>query len=152
MARQDLNSMMTEVEGSERRLSVPAEDRRERAAILANNHEAEIKLRQAKDYMSKIRVKKSRDAAVFQLGQIVSHYPNTPQAHEAADILVGMGIEPPMILADGNRYPIIGGADGLDVDRTAGRGAAEVGRRAAGSAPEPHPSEVYVPGVAPEWE
>ncbi len=154
MAREDLNSLMTEVEGSERRLSVPAEDRRERAAILANNHEAEIKLRQAKDYMSKIRVKKSRDAAVFQLGQIVSHYPNTPQAHEAADILAGMGIDPPMILAEGNRYPIIGGADGLEVDRAAGQGAARVGdrRRGAGNAAGPGPSDVYVPGVAPEWE
>ena len=168
LARQDLNMMMVEVEGTERKLSLPAEDRRQRAAILANNHDAEIKLRQAKAYISKIRVKKSRDAAVFQLGEIVSHFPNTPQAREAADLLLGMGIEPPMILAEGNRYPIAGGMDELEIDRTQGSGAARVGRQnEAGPPPRqggapfspaptgsayPDPANVYIPGVASEWE
>lgn len=114
-ARNDLASFMTEVEAPEQTLSGPAEERRQRAVALANSHEADMKLRQAKDYMQKIRVKKSRDAAVFQLGEIVSHYPNTPQANEAANLLLGMGIEPPMVLSSGNRYPVpSGGATMLD--------------------------------------
>lgn len=105
-ARQDLASVMTEVESTDEQLSGPAEERRQRAVTMANSHEAELKLRQAKDYMTKIRVRKSRDAAVFQLGEIVSHYPNTPQAREAADLLMEMGIQPPLVLSDGTRYPL----------------------------------------------
>ena len=106
-ARDDLNVVMDDVERSDpASLSPEAEERRQRAVAIANNLEAETKLRHAKEYLRSIRVKKSRDSAVFLLGDIVSHYPNTSQAGEASDILRGMGIEPPMVLSDGSRFPL----------------------------------------------
>jgi tetratricopeptide (TPR) repeat protein len=105
-ARSDLARVMSDVERNDEILSGPAEERRRRAVALANNLEAENLLRTAKSYMSQIRVRKSRDAAVFQLGEIVSRYPDTEQAAEAEGLLREMGIEPPMRLAEGNRFPI----------------------------------------------
>ncbi len=105
-ARSDVARVMDDVERNDRALSGPAEERRRRAVALANDMEAENLLRTAKNYMSQIRVRKSRDAAVFQLGEIVSNYPETAQAAEAAELLRGMGIEPPMRLSDGDRFPI----------------------------------------------
>jgi tetratricopeptide (TPR) repeat protein len=116
-ARNDLGSIMDDVERADAGLSGAAEERRRRAVAVANDMEAETKLRHAKEYLKNVRVRKSRDAAVFLLGDLVSHFPGTIQAGEAADILRGMGIEPPMTLSDGDRFPITSGWDGRrDVD------------------------------------
>lgn len=104
--RDDLSNIMDDVERSQDRLSPEAEKRRQRAVELANTMEAETKLRQAKEYLRSIRLKKSRDAGVFLLGEIVSRYPTTSQAGEAAEMLRGMGIEPPVALSDGTRFPL----------------------------------------------
>ncbi len=105
-ARSDVARVMDDVEREGGALSGAAAERRRRAVALANDLEAENLLRTAKNYMNQIRVRKSRDAAVFQLGEIVSNYPDTAQASEAAELLRGMGIEPPMRLSDGERFPI----------------------------------------------
>ncbi|MCD8352687.1 MAG: hypothetical protein LUC93_18955 [Planctomycetaceae bacterium] len=128
-ARVDLATVMDDVENAERRLSMPAEERRRRAVVLANDLEATNKLRQAKDYMTKMRVKKSRDAAVFLLGDVVSHYPDTEQAREAADLLRDMGIEPPMKLSDGSRFPLAPPSP----ETTARNAARQAARNGAGS-------------------
>ncbi len=107
-ARTDLSNIMQEVEKPEKQLSPAAEERRQRAVTLANDLDAAQKLSQAKDYLKNIRRKKSRDAAVFLLGEIVSHFPTTMQAQEAALMLQDMGIQPPMVLSDGNHYPLEG--------------------------------------------
>ncbi len=113
-ARTDLSNIMQEVEKPEQQLSPAAEERRQRAVTLANDLEAAQKLSQAKEYMKSIRVKKSRDAAVFLLGDIVSHYPTTLQAQEASMMLAEMGIQPPMVLSDGSHYPLAGNWYGED--------------------------------------
>ncbi len=113
-ARTDVASLMDDVERADSRLSGEAEERRQRAVSLANNLEAETKLRHAKEYLKSFRVKKSRDAAVFLLGDVCSRYPNTTQANEAADILRGMGIEPPVQLSDGKRFPLTVGWSGRE--------------------------------------
>ena len=130
---QDLDMHMGNVERNKELLSPPAEERRQRAVTLANSQKAEEMLRTAKSYMSQIRVKKSRDAAVFQLGEIVSHYPNTPQAREASELLRGMGIEPPMVLSDGSRYPLTPSSQPEDFPA---RGSVQIeaaGEKSAGS-------------------
>lgn len=143
-ARTDLASVMDNVEKTERRLSPPAEERRQRAVVLANDLEANNKLRQAKDYMTKMRVKKSRDAAVFLLGDVVSHYPDTEQAREAADLLRGMGLEPPLVLSDGSRFPLVAPEEGAP-----GRGAGSVRvERQYDEEPQPRNQINYSP--APE--
>lgn len=119
--REDLSTLMGDVERSHDRLSPEAQERRQRAVELANNMEAETKLRQAKEYLRSIRLKKSRDAGVFLLGEIVSRFPTTAQATEAADILRGMGIEPPMALSDGTRFPL-GPSWAADRDEAASTG------------------------------
>jgi tetratricopeptide (TPR) repeat protein len=111
-ARSDLGSIMDDVERADVGLSEEAEERRRRAVAVANDMEAETKLRHAKEYLKNVRVRKSRDAAVFLLGDVVSHFPGTVQAGEAAGILRGMGIEPPMTLSDGSRFPITSGWNG----------------------------------------
>ena len=113
-ARDDLGRVMDDVERAGGSLSDDARERRQRAVSIANDLEAEIRLRQAKEYLKSIRVRKSRDAAVFLLGDIVSFYPATAQAVEAADMLRDLGIEPPLVLSDGSRFPITGGASGAD--------------------------------------
>jgi tetratricopeptide (TPR) repeat protein len=111
-ARQDLGLIMDDVERGAAALSGEALERRQRAVSAANDLEAETRLRQAREYLKNIRVGKSRDAAVFLLGDIVSRFPGTPQSGEAADLLRGMGIEPPMILTDGSRFPMTSGWSG----------------------------------------
>ena len=113
--RDDLGNIMDDVERARNNLSEEAAERRQRVVAMANEREAEPKLRQAKEYLKSMRLKKSRDAAVFLLGDIVSFYPNTPQAMEAAEILRGMGIEPPMVLSDGDKFPITSGASGREL-------------------------------------
>lgn len=113
-ARTDVASIMDDVERADSRLSDDAEERRKRAVTLANDLEAETKLRHAKEYLRSFRVRKSRDAAVFLLGDICSLYPNTSQAAEAADMLLAMGIEPPMILSDSSRFPLSSGWSGRE--------------------------------------
>jgi Uncharacterized protein conserved in bacteria len=116
-ARRDVASIMDDVERASNRLSEESLERRRRAVTVANDLEAETKLRHAKEYLQSFRVKKSRDAAVFLLGDIVSRYPDTPQAEEAASMLRDMDIEPPMRLSDGTRFPLTAGWAGRD-DRT----------------------------------
>ncbi len=111
-ARSDVALIMDDVERADTRLSGEAQERRTRAVTLANENEAETKLRHAKEYLKKVRTRKSRDGAVFLLGDVVSYYPNTPQAAEAAEILRGLGLEPPMTVSDGSRFPITAGASG----------------------------------------
>ncbi len=117
-ARTDLSNIMQEVEKPEKVLSPAAEERRQRAVTLANDLDAAQKLSQAKDYLKNIRRKKSRDAAVFLLGEIVSRYPTTMQAQEAAMMLQDMGIQPPMVLSDGNHYPLAGNWYGGETPKT----------------------------------
>jgi tetratricopeptide (TPR) repeat protein len=131
-ARSDLARVMDDVERNDSLLSAPAEERRRRAVALANSLEAENLLRTAKSYMSQIRLQKSRDAAVFQLGEIVSRYPNTEQASEAADLLRGMGIEPPMRLSEGDRFPITPHWEPEDMPA---RGQAVLGESGGGNGP-----------------
>ncbi|MCC8167297.1 MAG: tetratricopeptide repeat protein [Planctomycetes bacterium] len=107
-AREDLSTIMAPVENAERRLSPAAEERRQRAAVLANDREASEKLMQAKGYLHSIKLKKSRDAAIFLLRDVVSQFPPTMQAQEAAAILRNLGETPPATVADGSRYPLTG--------------------------------------------
>ncbi len=116
-ARDDVASIMDDVERASGRLSGEAEERRVRAVALANDLEAETKLRHAKEYLRSLRVRKSRDAAVFLLGDVVSLYPNTSQAQEAAELLRGMGIEPPIQLSDGSRFPLTSGWSGREMEQ-----------------------------------
>lgn len=168
--RAEMGKSMTEVETTDRKLSREAEERHKRAVDLANNEDAGTKLRQAKDYMSNVRVKKSRDAAVFLLGQIVSYYPGTPQAQEASELLLTMGIEPPMTLSDGSRFPQTSGwvsayEEAVNAEAAGGsvRVEGQSDRRTQsrpGSAPysparpplgeRTRPVDVEVPGIAPE--
>ncbi|MCC8179649.1 MAG: hypothetical protein LIP23_01865 [Planctomycetes bacterium] len=113
-AREDVASIMDDVERANAELTEEAEERRVRAVAVANNLEAENKLRHAKEYLRALRVRKSRDAAVFLLGDIVSLYPGTEQAGEASEILRGMGIEPPVALTDGDRFPLTAGWSGAE--------------------------------------
>lgn len=94
-ARRDVQVIMEDVERSETTLSVDAADRRRRAVEIANDLDAEIKLRHAKEYLRSVRLRKSRDGAVFLLKDIVTLYPNTKQASEASEILVALGETPP---------------------------------------------------------
>ncbi|MCC8189889.1 MAG: tetratricopeptide repeat protein [Planctomycetes bacterium] len=114
--RDDVGRLMDDVERQYGRLSPEAEERRLRAVALANSLEAETKLAHAKSYLTSVRVRKSRDAAVFLLGEVVSRFPETEQAGEAAAILRGLGVEPPMVLSDGNRFPLTSGWSGIEVD------------------------------------
>ncbi len=107
-AREDLSAIMAPVENAERKLSPAAEERRQRAAVLANDREASEKLMQAKGYLHSIKLKKSRDAAIFLLRDVVSQFPTTMQAQEAAAILRNLGETPPATVADGSRYPLTG--------------------------------------------
>lgn len=169
--REEQFKSMVEVETAERKLSKEAEERRQRAVALGNQDEASTKLRQAKEYMSNVRVKKSRDAAVFLLGQVVSFYPNTPQAQEASELLLGMGIDPPMTVSDGTRFPQTSGwvaayEEAID-EANVGGGSVQVGRQSdtrtqtqSGNAPysparpplqeSTRPVDVQVPGISPD--
>ncbi len=131
-ARSDLARVMSDVERNDDLLSGPAEERRRRAVALANSNEAENLLRTAKSYMRQIRLQKSRDAAVFQLGEIVSRYPSTAQAEEAAGLLREMGLEPPMVLSSGERFPI---APHWEPDRLPTRAEAVLGGNSGGTPP-----------------
>lgn len=94
-ARRDAQVVMEDVERSDVLLSPDAADRRRRAVEVANNTDAEIKLRHAKEYLGSMRMRKSRDGAIFLLKDIINLYPGTSQATEAGEMLVAMGIEPP---------------------------------------------------------
>lgn len=135
-ARNDVASIMDDVERADSRLTEEAEGRRQRAVQVANELEADHKLKQAKEYMRSFRVKKSRDAAVFLLGDICSLYPGTAQAEEAAGMLQGMGIEPPMVLSDATRFPLTAGWSGRE-GVFAGDGGA--GQATLGGAPAAAP-------------
>ncbi|MDR1534407.1 MAG: hypothetical protein LBU64_04830 [Planctomycetota bacterium] len=147
-AREDLGVIMDDVERAEAGLSGESEERRRRAVVRANDMEAETRLRHAREYLRNVRVRKSRDAAVFLLGDVVSHFPGTAQAGEAAEILRGLGIDPPMILSDGARFPITSGWSGRE-EGAGGTffpaGSATLGGQDAnGGGP---PSESGIPGI-----
>ncbi len=157
-ARSDVALIMDDVERADSRLSDDALERRKRAVTVANDLEAETKLRQAKGYLKSIRVRKSRDAAVFLLGDIVSFYPNTPQAGEAADLLRRLGVQPPATLADGTRFPLTAGgsgagaAPGQEIDFGIGGGSVRVEGQSdrGGGALAPSPTRETVYGGFPE--
>ncbi len=93
-ARDDVQSIMGDVVRADSDLSPDAQDRRRRAEEVANTLDADIKLRHAKEYLKSVRLKKSRDGAVFLLQEIVRMYPRTEQAGEAGELLVSLGITP----------------------------------------------------------
>ncbi|MDR1519863.1 MAG: hypothetical protein LBU23_06945 [Planctomycetota bacterium] len=151
-ARDDVGLIMDDVERADAELSSEAEERRRRAVALANDIEAETRLRHAKEYLKNVRVRKSRDAAVFLLGDIVSHFPAAPQAREAADILRNMGIDPPMVLSDGGRFPIASGWSGRESGAGGvfpGGSATLDGQDGGGGGVSPPPSETVYQEAAP---
>ncbi|MDR1613287.1 MAG: tetratricopeptide repeat protein, partial [Planctomycetota bacterium] len=94
-ARDDALSVMADVERARGALSDEAAIRRERAVAVANDLEAETKLRHAKEYLSGMRLRKSREGAIFLLKDVVARYPDAPQAGEAREMLLALGVEPP---------------------------------------------------------
>ncbi|MDR3210786.1 MAG: tetratricopeptide repeat protein [Planctomycetota bacterium] len=103
-ARNDANLVMEDVEGHTESLSPEARERRERAVAVANQRERELKLRQAKDYLRLVRLRKSREGAVFILRDVVALYPGTEEATEAGEILLSLGETLPEELS-GERSP-----------------------------------------------
>ena len=104
-ARRDVQGIMEDVDRADTTLSIEAADRRRKAVGVANERDAEIKLRHAKEYLKSVRGRKSRDGAVFLLKDVVSLYPETSQAAEAADILASLGVESPLPATGGVQYP-----------------------------------------------
>ncbi len=90
-ARRDVQQIMEDVERADASLSPEAADRRRRAVEIANDRDAEMKLRHAKEYLNSVKLRKSREGAIFMLKDIVTLYPDTKQAAEAAEMLVAMG-------------------------------------------------------------
>lgn len=93
-AIKDVKMLMDDVYRTEDSLSPEAVERRSKAEAAVDGADAAMKLRQAKEYLAKMRTKKSRQGAAFLLSDIVSKYPNTPQAEEAKAILDSIGVRP----------------------------------------------------------
>jgi Uncharacterized protein conserved in bacteria len=93
-ARDDVQNIMGDVVRADSGLSAEALDRRRRAEEVANDLDADIKLRHAKEYLKSVKLRKSREGAVFLLQEIVRMYPRTEQAAEAGDLLLSLGVTP----------------------------------------------------------
>jgi tetratricopeptide (TPR) repeat protein len=99
-ARDDVASIMADVERSQGVLSEEAATRRERAVAVVNDDAAGMKLRHAKEYLTSMRTRRSRQGAITLLSDVVTMYPGTPQAGEAREILVSLGVQPPRPLPE----------------------------------------------------
>ena len=94
-ARRDALTVITDVERSEAALSEEAASRRRRAVSVANDLDAATKLRHAKEYLKSVKLRRSRDGAIFLLKDVALMYPGTEQADEAMELLAALGEEPP---------------------------------------------------------
>lgn len=106
-ARDDVQNIMGDVVRADSSLSVEALDRRRRAEEVAISLDADIKLRHAKDYLKSVKLRKSREGAIFLLQEIVRMYPRTEQATEAGDLLLSLGVTPDAPIEPTGHTPFI---------------------------------------------